>query len=311
MPVQLSTDDDVDIPSPSNHNLSLSPLLSLIKAFLSLTPPRWKPAIYDAIIGNRYMCTPLYHDIFRLPFGLVLKVVRKPGYVEADALRFVSTLRDIHVPRYIDSASSQYKSYLLTTWVEGDCVSDVWDDLTASDMERLAHDLRHQLGSMRLQTQSHEPRTICNASGGPVNDPRIPWVARENPRTFLSSQDFAAEVWTGLDWPMNRDTLQPLLRPLIERDGVPIVFSHGDLYPKNFIFPGGLNHWRSGGEKICIIDWEYAGWMPIFWDALKATWLECDPDTEWLELMRTVFPDCIEELDADWQWRSRSRVTIL
>ncbi|KAG2153910.1 protein kinase subdomain-containing protein PKL [Suillus clintonianus] len=247
------------------------------------------------------MCTPLYHDIFRLPFGLVLKVIKKPSYVEADALRFVSTLRDIHVPRYIDSVSNQYKSYLLTTWVEGDCAGD----------ERLAHDLRSQLGSMRLQTRSYELRAICNASGGPVDDPRIPWVARENLRTFPSSQDFVAEVWTGLDWPMNRDTLQPLLRPLIERDGVPIVFSHGDLLPKNLIFPGGLNHWRSGGEKICIIDWEYAGWMPIFWDALKATWLEGEPDTEWLQMMRTIFPECIEELDADWQWRSRSRVTIL
>lgn len=105
----------------------------------------------------------MYHDIFRLPFGLVLKVVTKPSYVEADALRFVSTLRDIHVPRYIDSVSNQYKSYLLTTWVEGDCVGDVWDDLTASDKGRLAHDLRHQLGSMRLQTRSYELRAICNA----------------------------------------------------------------------------------------------------------------------------------------------------
>ncbi|KAG2092518.1 protein kinase subdomain-containing protein PKL [Suillus discolor] len=289
MPVQLSTDDDLDSPPPSNRNLSLSPLLYLVKAFLSLTPPRWKPAIYDAIIGNRYMCTSLYHDIFRLPFGLVLEVVKKPSYVEADALRFVSTLQDIHAPRYIDSVSSQYKSYLLTTWVEGDCVGDVWDDLTASDKERLAHDLRHQLSSMRLQTRSYELRAVCNAPGGPVDDPRIPWVARENLRMFPSSQDFAARL----------------------RDGVPIVFSHGDLLPKNLIFPGGLNHWRSGGEKICIIDWEYAGWMPIFWDALKATWLECEPDTEWLQMMRTIFPDCIEELDADWQWRSRSRVTIL
>lgn len=49
---------------------------------------------------------------------------------------------------------------------------------------------------------------------------------------------------------MNRDMLQPLLRPLIERDGVPVVFSHGDLLPKNLIFPGGLNHWRSSGVDL-------------------------------------------------------------
>jgi thiamine kinase-like enzyme len=77
------------------------------------------------------------------------------------------------------------------------------------------------------------------------------------------------------------------------------------------IFPGGLNHWRSGGERICIIDWEYAGWMPNYWDALKATWTQWEPDTEWLQIMRTVFPDCIEELETDWQWRSRSGITII
>ncbi|KAG1845780.1 hypothetical protein C8R48DRAFT_779785 [Suillus tomentosus] len=225
----------------------------------------------------------MYHDIFRLPFGLVLKhLARYPR-------------PSLHRQRI-----EAVKSYLLTTWVEGDCVGDVWDDLTASDKEKLAYDLRHQLGSMRLQTRSYELRAICNASGGPVDDPRIPWVARENMRTFPPSQDFAAGVWTGLDWPMNRDTLQPLLRPLIERDGVPVVFSHGDLLPKILIFPGGLII-GDRAEKICIIDWEYAGWMPIFWDAFKATWLECEPATEWLQMMRMIFPDCIEELDADWQ----------
>ncbi|KAG2745397.1 hypothetical protein P692DRAFT_20858560 [Suillus brevipes Sb2] len=299
----------VDIPPPSDR--SLSPLLQIVKTFLSLIPQRWKPAIYDAIIRNRYVCTPLHYTVFRLPFGLVLKKVRTPNYVEADALRFAKTLRDIHVPHYIDSASGQDGGYLVTTWVEGDCVCDVWNDLTASDKERLAHDLRHQLGSMRRQTRTYEPRTICDASGGPVEDPRIPWVAQENPRTFPSSQAFAAEVWVGLDLPRNRDTLQPLIRPVIERDGVPIVFSHGDLLPRNMIFPGGLNHWRSGGERICIIDWEYAGWMPNYWDALKATWTQWEPETEWLQMMRTVFPDCIEELEIDWQWRSCSGITIM
>jgi hypothetical protein len=309
MPVQLSMDDGVDIPLPPDR--SLSPLLHLVKAFLSLIPQRWKPAIYDAIIANRYVCTPLHRTVFRLPFGLVLKNVRNPSPIEADALRFVSTLRDIHVPHCIDSVSCQDGGYLVTTWVEGDCVCDVWDDLTASDKERLAHDLRHQLGSMRHQTRTYEPRTICDASGGPIEDPRIPWVAGENLRTFPSSQAFAAEVWTGLDLPRNRDTLQPFIQPVIERDGVSIVFSHGDLLPRNMIFPGGLNHWRSGGERICIIDWEYAGWMPNYWDALKATWTQWEPDTEWLQIMRTVFPDCIEELETDWQWRSRSGITII
>ncbi|KAL6301758.1 hypothetical protein BKA93DRAFT_738227, partial [Sparassis latifolia] len=179
---------------------------------------------------------------------------------------FVNTLREIHIPQCIDAVSTQEKSYLLTTWVEGDCAADVWDDLTPLDKQRIAEDLRHQFGSMRLQTRCPNHRIICNASGGPIDDPRVPWVAQENLRTFSSCQQFAEEV------------------PFIERNDVPIIFSHGDLLPKNIIFPESLSRWRLGHGTICIIDWEYTGWMPEYWDPLKATWLECEPDTEWSQI---------------------------
>ncbi|OBZ72607.1 hypothetical protein A0H81_07937 [Grifola frondosa] len=126
----------------------------------------------------------------------------------------------------------------------------VFDHLTSSDKDRIVKDLREQFRALKLQTQSSSTHLICNASGGPVNDPRVPWVAQENPRTFARYQDFAAEVWTGLDWSMNRDTLRPMMMPLIERKDVPIVFSHADLLPKNIIIPGGLARWRAGAAEF-------------------------------------------------------------
>ncbi|KAF8532604.1 kinase-like domain-containing protein [Gautieria morchelliformis] len=226
-------------------------------------------------------------------------------YAEADALRFLRTVRDVHTPHLLDSVPTQDKHYLLTTWVEGDRMGQVWDELTPCDKEKIVNDLRHQLGSMRLQTRSTTV-LICNASGGSISDPRVPWVAREDPRTFSNHKEFAEEVWPG-----DREYLRSILTPVTERNDIPIVFSHGDILPKNLIFPGSLDHWRSGRVPICIIDWEYAGWMPAYWDALKMTWMECERDTEWLQMARGVFPECETELDADWEWRSRSRITIL
>lgn len=252
--------------------------------------------------------------IFRLPFGLTLKIVRGGNTVEADALHFVGRLHGVHTPRLIDSVVSDNTSYLLTTWIDGQTMGEVWDHLSASDQTAIASDLGDQLRAMRVQTVtvSRGAQLICNASSGPVSDPRIPWVAEENARTFSCPQAFAAEVWTGLDWACNRPTLQPRLRPLIERD-VPVVFTHGDLLPKNLVFPGGLGHWRAGLSRICLLDWEYAGWMPVYWDALKMTWLEYDEerDGEWLRMARAVFPECEAELEADWEWRTRSTVLIL
>ncbi|KAH7883399.1 protein kinase subdomain-containing protein PKL [Phlebopus sp. FC_14] len=289
-------------------------LLRLLRILLCLVPSSWRISIYKAWIENHRITTALYHNVYRLPFGLVLKTGRKYPHVEADALRFVNTLSGIHAPYLIDAVFDGNTTFLLTNWIGGDCVTDdhVWDAMTVEDWARLEQQLRSQLGSMRRQTlMSHADQAICNASGGPIDDPRIPWVARENPRIFTSSRDFAAEVWTGLHWPSNCDTLLPLLKPLIERDDVPIVFSHGDILPKNMILPGGLNCWRTSGEMVCIIDWEYAGWMPIFWDALKATWMGVDVDDFWMQFGRRVFPEFIEELEADWEWRSRSQVLIL
>ncbi|PFH49470.1 hypothetical protein AMATHDRAFT_63171, partial [Amanita thiersii Skay4041] len=152
---------------------------------------------------------------------------------------------------------------------------------------------------------------ICNAAGNFINDPRINWVAEENPQTFDSCEEFAKGgfgcAWTGN---LTGTTLKPIMLPLIERPNIPIVFSHGDIMPRNLIFKGGLNKWRNGPSRIHIIDWEFAGWMPLYWEALKATFMECEPDSEWTRLIREVFPECAMELDADWEWRSRSRVTL-
>lgn len=146
---------------------------------------------------------PLYHTVFRLPFRLVFGAVGNRGYVEADGLRFAGTLQDIHVPRYIDSVSSQYRSYLLTTWVEGDCVSDVWDNLTASDKEKLAHDLRHQLGSMRRprQTRTYELRSFVPSATLQAVPLRIHaflgWL-RRIPERFHPLKPSLRRFW--LDW---------------------------------------------------------------------------------------------------------------
>ncbi|KAF8842342.1 protein kinase subdomain-containing protein PKL [Paxillus ammoniavirescens] len=280
---------------------------------LRLIPTTWKASIYKACISSPRIATSPQFNIYRLPFGLALKTRTDYPNVEAAALQFVNTLHGIHTPHFIDTAFDGEVTFLLTNWVEGDCVAgEVWERMTSEDWKRLEEQLRLQFYSLRLQTQtSIKHQIICNASGGPIGDPRVPWVKYDNPRTFSSCQEFSAEVWIDLDSTIDGITLRPLLQPLIDRDDVPIVFSHGDLLEKNVILPGGLHRWRSSGEMACILDWELAGWMPNFWDALKATWMCFEDDDVWLNLSRHVFPECDEELTADWEWRNRTRVTIV
>ena len=57
------------------------------------------------------------------------------------------------------------------------------------------------------------------------------------------------------------------------RDDDPIVFTHGDLSMLNILV-------RVDGEgpedvKVtAVLDWEQAGWRPIYWEGIKWWWME-------------------------------------
>ncbi|PSR71630.1 hypothetical protein PHLCEN_2v12483 [Hermanssonia centrifuga] len=295
--------------SDGHPSYRLSLILRIFKASLALLPGGVRTFMYDMWTKT----SPLIYgkiapSVFRVPFGLVLKRCQGPT-VEAEALSFMNTLEGIHTPLLVDSVSEGDKNYLLSTWIEGQWLPIAWDDMTSSDKERLVNDLKHQFDTLRSKTIS-TTHPICSAAGGPIIDPRLPWL-RENPRVFDRCQDFSERVWVGLNLNWNRNTLKPLLRPIIERDDFPIVFSHGDFTPRNIIIPGTLASWRLGHDAVHIIDWEMAGWMPTYWDPLKATFTEWESDTEWTAVVRQIFPESNAELDADWEWRSHSRITIV
>ncbi|KAG6876717.1 hypothetical protein C0993_000892 [Termitomyces sp. T159_Od127] len=228
---------------------------------------------------------------------------------EADALRFVNSLNHaVHCPHFIDAVlTDANKSYLVSTWIHGDVASEVWESLSSQDKAHLVGDLRDQFRRLRLQTSG--PHLICNASNGPVEDPRIPWFADTNPQTLATPQEFSMVVWHGLNFKRNQ-ALKAFMMPLIDNSDVPVTFCHGDLLPRNLIFPGGLDHWRKGRSRIGIIDWEYAGWMPRYWDPLKATWIS-EREDEWFQIARLIFPEDVAYLDIDWEWRSRSGVQLV
>jgi hypothetical protein len=201
---------------------------------------------------------------------------------------------------------------MVSTWVEGDTAAAVWDILRPHDLKHIADDLRGQWEALRRQTEC-AAHPICSAAGGTIVDARVPWIAEERPRVFDDCRVFAEEVWLGLDQDIPYRNALRMDMETVLNTVYPISFCHGDLLPKNLIFPGGLEKWREGRSRICLIDWEQSGWFPVYWDALKATWLEDDPESQYTKLMRPVFggEEIQKAIDADWQWRSRSNIQIL
>lgn len=249
--------------------------------------------------------------VYRLPFGLVLKSSEAN---EAAALRFVESL-GVDSARWIDDApQDKYSHFTLMTYIPGDCCRLVWPDFTESDKEMFLIQLREIVHHMRKLTSSSD-HAICNVEGNVIDDPRIRWVARENSVVFTSSPEFFSRVWIQLTYKKptigGGPPMGPFLRPIIDRTDRPIVFTHGDILPKNMMLPGGLDEWRRGRSKLCLIDWQNACFAPLPWEALKATWLCGYDDAEWFPMMKEVFPESLEELEADRIWRSRTHVMLI
>ncbi|RPD67381.1 hypothetical protein L226DRAFT_542479 [Lentinus tigrinus ALCF2SS1-7] len=198
----------------------------------------------------------------------------------------------LHVPHLIDYVVASSGSYTLMSWIDGDCCNDIWGELTPMDKARLIAELRAQIHFLRKHTIGRS-RTIRASSGAPVSDPRVPWIADDGPRIFSIPSDFFKQVWLGLDYPRQRDTIKPIIQPLVDREDVPIVFCYGDLLPKNIILPGGLARWRAGTTPLYPIDWEYSD------------------EEQWYGMMREVFPDYSAELEADWLWWTKSGIPIV
>ncbi|TCD65017.1 hypothetical protein EIP91_003338 [Steccherinum ochraceum] len=251
-------------------------------------------------------------NIFRLPYSLVLKLAHfDPNGNEGSGLRLVSSVSNGLTPQLIDYVATEHETYVLMEWIDGVSAADVWDDLTSSDKERIVTEVRDQVHSLRrLLPNPHHPPAICAASGHSIDDPRIPWH-RDDPRVLFSCREFFQQVWLGMAFPSMSPALKATMQPYIDRE-LPVVFCHGDLLPRNLLLPGGLQAWRAGTQRLYLIDWEYCGWMPQPWEALKATWLVVDRDEdEWYGLMRKAFPEDAGDLDADWEWRCRSGIAIV
>ena len=72
-----------------------------------------------------------------------------------------------------------------------------------------------------------------------------------------------------------------------------IVFTHGDIAPRNIIV--------RGDTVVALLDWEQAGWYPEHWEMVKAMW--CPPISQpsrelWTEAVKDMFDKDYEE---EWQ----------
>ncbi|RMZ77658.1 hypothetical protein DV738_g4251, partial [Chaetothyriales sp. CBS 135597] len=233
-------------------------------------------------VGRHFCGDALGHgQVVFLPRHRIAKLDAFP--TEAAAMEYVRQHTTIPVPKiYKVYPAADGQQHIVMERLPGTCASQVVKDWSQDQKETFSRDLADCLHQLRT-LQPPSPRFIGSAaSKGQLIDDRLSL----NPcGPFNSIADFHTYLrfgrpldhWVGVD-----DVTKVHTRP--ENNYTP-TFSHSDLCPKNILV-------APDGHITGVVDWEYAGWYPDYWEYTKMRRYE-DAAPHWKN-----FYDAVEQQPA-------------
>lgn len=171
---------------------------------------------------------------------------------ESRALQFAHSLQ-LPVPAVHKVNVSDRETGILMDFVDGECLEEAWLSMDAEQKRSVAEQIGHIVTTMR---QAAPDQRSIGAFGGPARDCRQ--ISDYSGGPFANEAEFNIFV---LD--LLRGTPSMIRSTLVEALNVnsQIVFTHGDLTPRNIIV--------KGDRVQALLDWEYAGWYPEYWEYVK------------------------------------------
>ncbi|RAQ65344.1 hypothetical protein COH20_006467 [Aspergillus flavus] len=169
-------------------------------------------------------------------------------------------------------------------FVEGDTLEKVWKDFTYDQKEVLAGDLKRYVSELRKlkgeKIAALNDGKVRVLSGSPDVQEGGPFESREEFNQFLELIGVDTMPHASLD-----DNSSSSGYSSKEEDAPQgceeFVFSHGDILPRNILV-------NDQGKVTALVDWEFAGYFPMYWEYSRAS----RESKDWKEfLLLWVFPD--------------------
>ena len=204
-------------------------------------------------------------------------------------------------------------------FIPGSNLFEAWPGLSAFQRGNVCLDLKRQVGQLRnLPSPGYF---------GGVGKQQMPdgvfWTGEEdggNPGVngpFHSENELVDalvrktllidQTWNG--WGPQRAQFYQRMLPKVLQNHAP-VFTHGDLQKKNIILqsrPGSEDSLTTtnkdddilqpAGLRVCLVDWEKAGWYPSYWEYCAASWA-FRFDDDWPEYLEKV----LDPWPAEYAW---------
>ncbi|KAF4449211.1 serine/threonine protein kinase [Fusarium austroafricanum] len=226
---------------------------------------------------------------------LIVKTGPAVHLTEAATMRFVAANTSIPVPSIYCSFIHKNRAFIVMERIQGISLPAAWRTLSETDRKNIFNQLRGYFDELRALTPP--PGTgVESCEGGSLRDSRIP---RSWPRfgPFKTIQDFHSWLREDLkpeEHPDREDDddWRAIKEMVVKQDGPwpSPVFTHGDLNPSNIMV--------RGDRVVGIIDWEFGGWYPYYWEYTSA-WYGNRLRQEWQQLITEFLDAYPAELEMD------------
>lgn len=227
-------------------------------------------------------CTPISkHRIVKTGDGVSL--------IEAATMRFVAENTSLPVPKVYCSFVRKKRVYIVMERIRGEEIPKAWGKLSERSRQKIFAQLRRMF--QELRAPKPPPDTgVGNCISGSLHDSRIPQSApRFGP--FHSIQEFHQWFRNYLQSPDNIQDRD--IKEMIAKQDEPWplpVFTRGDLNPFNILV--------RGDDVVGIIDWEFSGWYPHYWEYTSA-WCGNITRTEWQDQIGKFLDPFPAELEME------------
>ena len=233
---------------------------------------KWKTLQAKRKTPNKYKNIPPACTTEGQPPGTILKFRRGIRQEEIEGLRAAKAL-GVPAPAVLEvrTAPERHLEFLMEL-VPGDSLETVWPDMSAAEKEDIARQLGKIVSLMRTAPQGE---ALIGGTGGPARDLRYIGDRTGGPFTTEADfNDFQMDFYPSIPDGVRRAICQGI------SCNHQMKFSHADLSPRNIIVKDG----RITG----LVDWEFPGWYPEYWEYVK--FFDCATDCkDWMNHADLIF----------------------
>ena len=253
---------------------------------------------HDAIESStNVLCEQSARKVVGVGSHYVVKYGIQADLEEGLNMIFVRNTTSVSVPKvyalYKDVNIN--KKYIIMEMISGNTLEFIWATLDQMQKQAIALELRAIFEELR---KLRSPGGYCSLDGKPLRD-HLFYIANSEGslelmgpfKTETELNDALVKKYLSSGYlPVGKASFYRRSFPSV-LDGHPPVFTHGDLQRKNIIV-------GKDDGRITIIDWEFAGWYPSYWEYSRAI-LGCglfdDDWSEWVDFILSPYRN-------EWVW---------